>query len=130
MLGYGKASITGAATNHYTDINVYKINKQNTLSKYKTTAITNRLVSHLKAGNLSLTGIEIVAIDEADLVMAHDFELDIREITLNMSSSRKHQIFVCSTTLNPHTTDLQKHFLMHHPTVIQIDQVSFAKINN
>ncbi|ETO04271.1 dead-box RNA helicase, partial [Reticulomyxa filosa] len=135
---YGKASIAGAATNHcmhhckvifFIFRHIHQC-VQNTLRKYKTTTITNRLVSHLKAGNLSLTVIEIVAIDEADLVMAHEFESDIREIALNMSSSRKHQIFVCSATLNPHTTALQKHFLMHHPTVIQIDQVSFAKINN
>ncbi|ETO03366.1 hypothetical protein RFI_34043 [Reticulomyxa filosa] len=53
-------------------------------------------------------------------MMAHDFESDIREIALDLSSSR----FMCSATLNPHTTALQKHFLMHHPTVIQIDQFS------
>ena len=44
-----------------------------------------RLANHLKIGNVTLTSIEYIIIDEADLIMTHDFENDIKTIVLSMS---------------------------------------------
>ena len=76
-------------------------------------------------GNVSLTSLEYIVVDEADLMLTHDFETDIKEIVLRMSSFRHPQVIMCSATLNPHTNKLQQHFMIHHPTVLQIDNDSF-----
>ena len=44
-----------------------------------------RISNHLKEGNLTLSSIEYIIIDEADLIMTHDFENDIKTIVLSMS---------------------------------------------
>ena len=81
-----------------------------------------RLVEHLKEGHVSLMNVEHIIIDEADLIITHDFEQDIKHIVVNLPSNKNRaQIIMCSATLNPNTTKLQEFFLMHHPTIIDID---------
>ena len=84
-----------------------------------------RLVEHLSKEHVSLMNVEYIIIDEADLIITHDFEKDIKQIVLNLPSNKNRaQIVMCSATLNPNTTKLQEHFLMHHPKVIDIDGVA------
>jgi len=82
----------------------------------------SRLVSHLEKAHVSLTNVEHIIIDEADLIITHDFEDDIKDIVLHLpSNANRAQIVMCSATLNPNTTKLQEFFLMHHPSIIDID---------
>eukprot|EP00485_Elphidium_margaritaceum_P004017 CAMPEP_0202687736 /NCGR_PEP_ID=MMETSP1385-20130828/3372_1 /ASSEMBLY_ACC=CAM_ASM_000861 /TAXON_ID=933848 /ORGANISM="Elphidium margaritaceum" /LENGTH=735 /DNA_ID=CAMNT_0049342579 /DNA_START=49 /DNA_END=2256 /DNA_ORIENTATION=+ len=82
----------------------------------------HRLVQHLTKGHVSLQGVAHIVIDEADLIITHDFEPDIKAIAHHLPcNAQRPQIVMCSATLNPNTNKLQAFFLMHHPSVIDID---------
>eukprot|EP01083_Nonionella_stella_P043418 117122_1 len=84
----------------------------------------SRLLNHLQLGHVSLTNVEHIILDEADLMITHDFESDIKNIVLHLPSNKNRaQMVMCSATLNPNTAKLQHLFLMHHPTIIDIDGI-------
>ena len=82
-----------------------------------------RLAAHLDAGNVSLCRVEHVVVDEADLLMAEDYEADIKTIVRGLQSvQRRPQMVMCSATLNPNTAKVQHWFLMHRPRLINLGE--------
>ena len=81
----------------------------------------SRLAAHLEAHNVSLQYVQHVVVDEADLLMATDYEDDIKIIVNALECcSRRPQMVMCSATLNMNTANVQHWFLMHRPQMIDL----------
>jgi len=84
-------------------------------------ATPGRLLDHLNRGNLMLSGIQILVIDEADRMLDMGFVPDVEEICSKISQD--HQTLFFSATMPPPIKKLADKFL-NDPKVVETDRTS------
>ncbi len=88
------------------------------------TACPGRLLDHLWKGNITLTGLETLVIDEADRMFDMGFLPDIRNILKCIL--HKHQTLLFSATMPADIARLVREIL-HDPITVQVDRQLPAK---
>jgi superfamily II DNA/RNA helicase len=87
-------------------------------------ACPGRLLDHLWKGTISLSGLEILVIDEADRMFDMGFLPDIRNILACIMNKRQTLLF--GATMPEHIRRLAREIL-HNPVTVQIDRALPAK---
>jgi ATP-dependent RNA helicase RhlE len=87
-------------------------------------ACPGRLLDHLWKGTISLSGLEILVIDEADRMFDMGFLPDIRNILACIMNKRQTLLF---TATMPENIRRLAREIMHNPITVQIDRALPAK---
>ena len=86
-------------------------------------ATPGRLIDHLERGNVSLTDLEILVLDEADRMLDMGFAPQINRIVAAIPPYRQTLLF--SATMPPEVEVLARKY-MRRPTVVQVGRRSMA----
>ena len=78
-----------------------------------------RLVQHIKNGNINLSNVETLVLDEADLILSFGYADDIQCITSNMP--KIFQGILMSATLSPELDKFKK-VLLHNAAIIKLEE--------
>ena len=87
-------------------------------------ACPGRLLDHLNQGNIDLSGLETLVLDEADHMFDMGFLPDIRRIIRYVPKKRQTLLF--SATMPDEIRGLA-HEVLHNPTTVQVDTVAPAR---
>lgn len=82
-------------------------------------ATPGRLLEHVELGNINLSKVEFVVLDEADRMLDMGFVNDIHKILTSIT--RKHQTLFFSATSSPLVTNLSKQ-AMNRPTIVAVSK--------
>jgi len=82
-------------------------------------ATPGRLLDHVRQGNINLSGIEMLVLDEADRMLDMGFIRDIRQIIKELPEKRQNLLF--SATFSQEIRELANR-LLNHPTEVQVAQ--------
>jgi ATP-dependent RNA helicase DDX56/DBP9 len=88
-------------------------------------ATPGRIVDHLESGNIRLTRLQIVVIDEADLVMSFGYKNDLDKLKAFLPSVC--QGFLMSATLSDDVTTIKK-LILHTPVVLEVEEKEPSKL--
>eukprot|EP01120_Amphizonella_sp_Union-15-10_P015172 TRINITY_DN7736_c0_g1_i1.p1 TRINITY_DN7736_c0_g1~~TRINITY_DN7736_c0_g1_i1.p1 ORF type:complete len:611 (-),score=111.77 TRINITY_DN7736_c0_g1_i1:38-1870(-) len=77
-----------------------------------------RVLEHLTKKNLKLSGLKIIVIDEADLVLSYGHKQDLESIAASLPSGC--QAFMMSATYSP-DLEVMKNLILHSPAIIKMD---------
>ncbi|KAA8550450.1 hypothetical protein F0562_002134 [Nyssa sinensis] len=89
-------------------------------------ATPGRFIDHLQQGNTSLSRISFVVLDEADRMLDMGFELQIKEVMLNLP--KKHQTLLFSATMPVEIEALAQEYLTN-PVQVKVGKVSSPTAN-
>eukprot|EP00602_Paraphysomonas_sp_CaronLab_P010101 CAMPEP_0185037304 /NCGR_PEP_ID=MMETSP1103-20130426/31514_1 /TAXON_ID=36769 /ORGANISM="Paraphysomonas bandaiensis, Strain Caron Lab Isolate" /LENGTH=614 /DNA_ID=CAMNT_0027575225 /DNA_START=381 /DNA_END=2225 /DNA_ORIENTATION=- len=78
-----------------------------------------RLVNSLKSGNISLSRVNTLVIDEADLILSFGHADDVQSITSSMP--KIYQGLLMSATLSPELEKF-KRVVLHNPAVLKLEE--------
>ncbi len=87
-------------------------------------ACPGRLLDHLNQGNVDLSSVEMLVLDEADRMLDMGFLPDIKRILKRVPTSRQTLLF--SATMPPDILKLSKQ-IMNNPVIVQVDHSMPAK---
>ena len=87
-------------------------------------ACPGRLLDHVQAGAIDLSGVEVLVLDEADTMLDMGFLPDIRRILSHLPTKRQTLMF--SATMPEDIRKLAVNILSNHITV-QVDRIAPAK---
>jgi len=87
-------------------------------------ACPGRLLDHIQAGDVDLSAIEVLVLDEADRMLDMGFLPDIRRILKHVPSPRQTMLF--SATMPPDIRSLADSILTN-PETVQVDVIAPAK---
>jgi len=82
-------------------------------------ATPGRLLDHVRQGNINLSGVEMLVLDEADRMLDMGFIRDIKQIIKQLPAKRQNLLF--SATFSSEIRDLAKG-LLNNPTEISVAQ--------
>jgi ATP-dependent RNA helicase RhlE len=82
-------------------------------------ATPGRLLDHLRQGNIDLSAVEMLVLDEADRMLDMGFIRDIRQIIKSLPAKRQNMLF--SATFSKEIRELANK-LLDHPAEIQVAQ--------
>ena len=82
-------------------------------------ATPGRLLDHVRQGNINLSGVEILVLDEADRMLDMGFIRDIRQIIKELPAKRQNLLF--SATFSPEIRELASG-LLNQPKEVQVAQ--------
>jgi len=89
-------------------------------------ATPGRLLDHINQGNIDLSSVEILVLDEADRMLDMGFIHDIRKIMAMMPKQRQTLLF--SATFSPAIKQLANS-LLHSPTLIEVARQNTSSEN-
>jgi len=87
-------------------------------------ACPGRLLDHLREGDIDLSHVEVLVLDEADRMCDMGFLPDIRQI-LRYVPARRQTLFFCATMPNDIRSLAQS--ILHDPETVQVDPIAPAK---
>ncbi len=87
-------------------------------------ACPGRLLDHLREGDIDLSRVEVLVLDEADRMCDMGFLPDIRQI-LRHVPARRQTLFFCATM--PGGIRQLAQNILHDPTTVQVDPIAPAK---
>ncbi|ORX50201.1 hypothetical protein DM01DRAFT_1099331 [Hesseltinella vesiculosa] len=82
-------------------------------------ATPSKVVTHLEAKNLDLSGLQTLVIDEADLVLSFGYEEDLRKILANLP--KIYQSFLMSATFTEDVEEL-KSLVLRKPVILKLEE--------
>ncbi len=87
-------------------------------------ACPGRLLDHLREGDIDLSHVEVLVLDEADRMCDMGFLPDIRQIIRSVPA-RRQTLFFCATM----PTDIRSlaQSILHDPATVQVDPIAPAK---
>jgi ATP-dependent RNA helicase DDX56/DBP9 len=78
-----------------------------------------RLVQHIDDGNIDITKLKMIVIDEADLTLSYGYQKDLEKIKNYLP--RICQGFLMSATLSPEIQSL-KQLVLHTPVILELEE--------
>ncbi len=87
-------------------------------------ACPGRLLDHLREGDIDLSHVEVLVLDEADRMCDMGFLPDIRQIIRSVPA-RRQTLFFCATMPNDIRSLAQS--ILHDPATVQVDPIAPAK---
>lgn len=80
----------------------------------------SKALQHLQSNSLSLTSLQSLVIDEADLILSFGYSNDITTLLSSSNLSKNYQSFLMSATLSSQVTSLKSLFLKKDPIVLDL----------